>query len=470
MSGKDLWYQDLRGSMSRFEAIRPEDVDAVSEGMLDYDWVAELLAEYGLSIDKVVFDTGRPIVNTFYADYEQGLYCEIYLQLRNFEEGQRPLFQELARKRKEGNQHLRARDWSGFYTVDVPLPMQAYDFQRRMYDMEPDKVFGIWLNIYKRLDYSNGVWRPETIEYIFSHAPATEKPVPDDNGLITIYRGMGELSQAPEEAISWSTDPGNALWFANHSGRGSHMVAAEVYAEDIVAYYPGFYYENEVLVRPHTVKHIRSADMLPANEETFIRLTAPMLQEFQTLGRQALRFGYPEGDQNIFSVHGVHHILRVLFLSLLYFYNSGDPLTPADKLVLIYFSILHDVARTHENEDETHGDAAVEDIHRKGLRIKGVQLCKKGYRIAELMIRYHCRDDADGIAAIQAMEGLSRREKERAALLYRVCKDMDGLDRVRFNGLDYRMLRTPFAARLPLIAGCLLKEDILEFVRQQSRT
>ena len=38
---------------------------------------------------------------------------------------------------------------------------------------------------------------------------------------------------------------------------------------------------------------------------------------------------------------------------------------------------------------------------------------------------------------------------------------MDALDRVRFNGLDYRMLRTQFARRLPLVAGCLLEEDLL---------
>ena len=38
---------------------------------------------------------------------------------------------------------------------------------------------------------------------------------------------------------------------------------------------------------------------------------------------------------------------------------------------------------------------------------------------------------------------------------------MDGLDRVRFNGLDYRMLRTEYAKQMPLIAGELLEEDLL---------
>ena len=41
---------------------------------------------------------------------------------------------------------------------------------------------------------------------------------------------------------------------------------------------------------------------------------------------------------------------------------------------------------------------------------------------------------------------------------------MDGLDRVRFNGLDFRQLRTPYARRLPLVAGGLLEEPLLECI------
>lgn len=465
MNRNNTLYRDLRGSMSQFRLLTSDDVEDVSNGMLDYDWIEELLAEYSLSIDKVVFDPDRPIINAFYADYEQALYCEIYLLMRNFAEGHRPLFQELRRKQRHGNERLKQRQWQSFYTIDVPLPMQAYDFQRRMQDIEPESVFETWYHIYKRLDYSNGVWKSETIDYVFANAPVSEIPPADEKGLITIYRGVGEQSQHHKEAISWSTNPGNALWFANHSGFGTQLLVAEVEPEDVVAYFPGFSSENEVLVKPGSVQNVRSEGMLPANQDTFTRLAIPMLMEFRAVGQQALRFGYSTGDTNAFSVHGVNHILRVLYLSLLYFYHSGDSLSDADKQILIYFSILHDAARVNESIDGQHGFAAVEEIHRRGLRLRGMKLVKKDYRIAEQIICYHCRDDNEGIAAIQAMEELSQREKERAKHLYLIAKDMDGLDRVRFNGLDYRMLRTPFAARLPLIAGCLLKENILEYIQ-----
>lgn len=48
--------------------------------------------------------------------------------------------------------------------------------------------------------------------------------------------------------------------------------------------------------------------------------------------------------------------------------------------------------------------------------------------------------------------------------LYQICKDMDALDRVRFNGLNYQKLRTSYSRQLPLIAGELLKEDIMSIL------
>ena len=158
------------------------------------------------------------------------------------------------------------------------------------------------------------------------------------------------------------------------------------------------------------------------------------------------------------------HILRVLLLSLIYFHNSGDTLSEADKQILVYFSLLHDLGRTSEDCDDDHGDASVAMIHARGIRVKGIRLSAKEYRIAELMIRLHCRDDQVGFDTIQAAPSLSKEDKERTCHLYRICKDMDGLDRVRFNGLDYRMLWTEYGRRLPLVAGCLLEESLLEAI------
>ena len=104
----------------------------------------------------------------------------------------------------------------------------------------------------------------------------------------------------------------------------------------------------------------------------------------------------------------------MLFLTLIYFYNSGDPLTESDRQILIYFSLLHDLGRLNENVDATHGERSVELIHKRGIRLRGIRLSREEYRIAELIIAHHCRDDGEGIAVITAEPGLSRKEKEHA--------------------------------------------------------
>lgn len=106
------------------------------------------------------------------------------------------------------------------------------------------------------------------MEYVFSYAPATELPAADADGLITLCRGMGSQSQPPEQAISWSSHPTSALWFAIHFARGTHIVVARVRPGHIVYYSPSYYNESEVIVRPGTVTEYRYQDMIPALEDT----------------------------------------------------------------------------------------------------------------------------------------------------------------------------------------------------------
>ena len=105
------------------------------------------------------------------------------------------------------------------------------------------------------------------------------------------------------------------------------------------------------------------------------------------------------------------------------------------------------IGRDSEDEDDTHGDKSVVLIRKKNIRIKGIQLSKKGYRIAKLLIRHHCRDDKTGIDRVTKVPNFTSRDIVRAHKLYCIAKDMDGLDWVRFNGLDFRQLRPPYARR-----------------------
>ena len=452
---------DVRGCMTRFDPLTPEIVAAQSEDGLTYEELKSALAECGMDIKKVVFDGTRSFQNAFYADFEQGHYCWIPFQKRGLVNVIRTMDQQF--QSSGFGLARRNHDWVTFYLMDVPLPMLIYDFERRYRDIEPEQVFKVWSSIHTRIDFSNGMWRPEVLEYVFSHAPQSELPEPDADGLITIYRGMGEKSQPAENAISWSTSPMCALWFANRSGRGTRLVSARVSPEQILAYNPGHRGEQEVILKPGTKLEIQDADMIPSTEAHVPSLLVPVTKDFFKYGSIATKLGYPV--ENLFQWHGVKHILRVLVLTLIYCQHSGDTLSEEDRLILIYFSLLHDIGRISEVEDETHGDKSVELIRRKNIRIKGIQLTKKGYRIAKLLIRHHCRSDEIGLERIAKTPNFTTQDIARASGLYRIAKDMDSLDRVRFNGLDFRYLRTPYAKRLPLVAGGLLEEHLLECVQ-----
>lgn len=454
------FYMEVRGSMTRFEPLTEAALNSL-ETDLTFTELVQMLDACDLSIDHVVHDPGRKFASTFYADYEKGLYLTLY-------PGRKYLKDHLSCTHLETWQQkaaaaLERKTWPEYYRLYVPVPMLIYDFQQRYQDISPAEVFSVWHSIYKRIGYSNGMWNPDILEYVFSQASPPSLPPADADGRVTLYRGMGALSQPPEKAISWSTHPGNALWFATHFGQGTHIVVAKVRPEDIVAYDEGCRVENEVILRPGTEKEWFYEDMIPAVKETVPLLLAPTLLDFTRYGCLAFGLGYPE--ENDFQIHGVRHVLRVLLLSLLYIHHAGDLLTEADRQILIYFSLLHDIGRVSDGREPTHGAQSVELIHKKGIRLRGIRLSRKDYRIAELLIRCHCLDDQEGITEIHATLGLSLRDKKRACKLYEICKDMDGLDRIRFKGLDYRLLRTKYARRLPLIAGCLLHESLQDILK-----
>lgn len=454
--------QQVRGSMVNIEKITPDNIEKVAEAGLSYERACEIFNNAGIDIEKVIVDPTRYIYNVYYADYERGIYFDVHLSeetLLNERLGIAATMEAVLQK----DDALKARDWHTFYFRDVPGPLKIYDFQKRYKDIEPDQVYAVWEDIHRNLDYENGQWRDEVLNYVFDHAPKPKNLPLNENGRVTVYRGCGTLSQLPEKALSWSSSQHSALWFANHNGVGQAMYIGEVEPEDVVSYLPGFHNENEVIVRRGKVKNIRMEDMIPVKKERVVDLFSTVIPELLKYGPQVITLGYP--SEGILGFHGRAHILRVLTLSLIYYYNSGDNLSERDKNILIYFSLLHDIGRTNEDKDDNHGKASVERIEREGMAVEGLDINKKDRQIAHIIIKYHSRPDEEGYNAI------ARRKKKhsipdfsRLIKLYAICKDMDGLDRVRFNGLEISQLRTAYAKRLPLIAGALLRENIESFV------
>ena len=455
------YYEETRGCIRDPQPLTEAYVQKVTAGEKQLDEIAQVLAAYGLSVDKVICAPGRIYANIFYADFVQGAYMQLDLALDGLNECGVSGLQQLRAVEQSGCRALRKENWLDFYKWDVPNPLLMLDFQYRYMKIEPSFVFEVWMSIYKRIEYQNGAWKPEIIAYVFSHAPVPDLSQVAHDGQVFVYRGVGERSTPQDKALSWTTDPGNALWFANHHGRGTQLLTGQVGTGDVVAYFPGFWNENEILVWPGTVTNICPEDMIVSSRTNLDRLFGPVSLDFLQYGIQARKFGYAETQESIFNVHTIRHILRVLLLSLIYIHHSGEELAEGDKNILVYFSLLHDCARETDEVEERHGAAAVSLIKKKGLRVGGLSLSKKEYLMADLIIACHCLSDDEGKSFIDTIPSLTQKDKARTMHLFDIAKDMDGLDRVRFNGLDYRQLRTSYAKKLPLIAGGLLQEDLL---------
>ena len=459
---KQTLLQQVRGSMVNIEKLTEENFEAVAENGLTFERAKEIFEGAGLDIEKVIVDPTRFIYNVYYADYENGIYLDLHLSeeaLLNEHIG----LGAMEKRKEHCREIISAKEWSSFYFIIVPGPLHIYDFQRRYKDIEPEKVYEVWEGIHKNLDYENGQWRDDVLDYVFQYAPEPKNLPINENGLVTVYRGSGTLSQIPERALSWSTNQQNALWFANHNGFGQALFIGEVDPKDVVNYLEGFHEENEIIVRRGSVKNIRVANMIPVEEEAVIKLFASAIPELLKYGPYVKDLGYQ--SEGIFSFHGRNHILRVLMLSLIYFYNSGEDLSERDKNIMIYFSLFHDVGRDNEDKDNGHGQKSVKKIEADNLTIPGLELNKTDLRIAHLLIRLHSvADDEGGKEILRRKKKFSNKDFYRLVRLLCITKDMDGLDRVRFNGLDINQLRTDFGKQLPLIAGRLLAEKLEYFV------
>ncbi len=206
---KQSLLQQARGSMVNIEKLTEENFAAVASKGLSFQRTKELFENAGLDIEKVIVDPTCCIYNAYYADYENGVYLDLHMQGDCLTD-KRCGLPTVKERIKHAQELMTQKQWCSFYLITVPGPLHIYDFQRRYKDIDPDMVYEVWEHIHKNLDCENGQWRDEVLDYVFDRAPKSESLPINENGMVTVYRGAGTLSQPPEHALSWSTNQQNA--------------------------------------------------------------------------------------------------------------------------------------------------------------------------------------------------------------------------------------------------------------------
>ena len=158
--------QQIRGSMRNPEPLSEENFCKVAEPGLTFAEAKKACAAAGVDIGKILVDLQRTVCNIYYADYESGVYFVVELTQKLLPGGG-PVFKAYTMAQKRAR-YLKERDWSNYYLIAVPAPLQIWDFQKRYREIEPERVFEIWSGIYQKLDYANGQWKPEVLNYVFS--------------------------------------------------------------------------------------------------------------------------------------------------------------------------------------------------------------------------------------------------------------------------------------------------------------
>ena len=140
------------------------------------------------------------------------------------------------------------------------------------------------------------------------------------------------------------------------------------------------------------------------------------------------------------SLHGINHIVRVLFN--VYALVALEKVNEKDKKIIVAAAKLHDISRISDSEDETHGANSA---------IKAREILKnKDFSAEEIdeicfIIKEHSLSRNKNNEDI---ERLPKNLRENYKYCLNLLKDADKLDRVRIGDLDSNRLTTDSAKRL----------------------
>jgi len=450
--------REQRGSLVSFKRLDPATFTQFNAGSWSYIDFKSYVEKHGLVLDKFVVIDNRTFNNIFYIDPSKGIYKNVTLSQDYFDlsyglpENRISMVDALSALEKNKNEYIEAGKYLSFYFYCVPETFKIFDFQdrKRYLDIPKDDVFKVWKDIHTSLDFSFSKWDEDILDYVFSCAPtptnlhkiSTRR---DSLGRIQIYRGVSNKDYLSTGYLSWTSRFSSALWFASRFAKNAAVFAGYVRLENIVAYIENSS-ESEVIVRTKHVEDIVDLGLIIPTDEYLYRTLNVCKSEFRRYTRivdweYSLRY-----SSEISGVHDLSHIRRVLLNALLILKCSGETFTEQEEHLITDFAMFHDIGRDNDFEDPDHGEKSVCYLAENVFEID------EDLEIINLFIKYHSRDDEDGLAALERLEGYSDKEKDRLRYLFMICKDADALDRVRLNDLEYDYLRTGFAKKLPLVS------------------
>ena len=146
--------------------------------------------------------------------------------------------------------------------------------------------------------------------------------------------------------------------------------------------------------------------------------------------------------------HGLYHSEKVTFFA--YLIGKSLKLNETDMKIILDAAKYHDIGRTDECEDTTHGLTST--LRLKFLEKDEIYQDETNLKLLKAIIEGHCLDDSCKKLIFDNYD-LDEKEYKRFITLYNILKDADALDRLRFEKtmkcvLNAKFLRLDFSKQL----------------------
>ncbi len=158
----------------------------------------------------------------------------------------------------------------------------------------------------------------------------------------------------------------------------------------------------------------------------------------------------PEMFFETFGTHGITHTKRVMLLAL-FLMKHLEIEVKEDIILVLVAALYHDIGRTHNRKDETHGVLSWKKlIHLKESLLKNVD--RQDWEIVRFLVENHCKPEEPN----SVLDTYNIVDVDRAVLLFNILRDSDILDRIRIGRLNLSFLHFSEARDLILLAKYLL--------------
>lgn len=335
--------------------------------------------------------------------------------------------------------------FSYLYNQDDGIRSQLLAEYIRRSSPSPE-LFDLFQMLYTVTDYNAGEYGTDLLQKLAS-GRSDEQIQKIHNALsnypdeLIVYRGEAEGSTDYRQAVSWSLDIKTAFFFACRHGDQNHarIIRARIHKQDVIALNLDSQ-EKEILAIPGIPFDVTVERLI--GPDSSLVMPFHHLDEYRK-GVDRIRRLY-KLHQRKGTDHDMLHSAQVLFLALMIIQVGKIKLNPMERKQLLNAIVFHDIGRTNDGIDSSHGKASQEIYEKNAGSSADPAVC--------FLIEYHCLSDTLAEEYLKSADII--RAKKRTWLLYQILKDADALDRVRFGiyDLDVNQLRLPISHKLVPLA------------------